>query len=227
MQSLGVWWCHVRTFWPGWQSAAICQQLWTFWVFVLKHHSCIRRRTREREWDMIDMAHRKPTFKSDRKTGVRHAAAMQQTSSQYFQKVAGWVHRGTSSSCLPETIVREFALSPNGKTLQGGWMAEISSQNSRRSVRESSHFELFQPVGMWPDPSVSVEKKEAEGRKLLLACKQRWPSGGCVRMARRHEEKEEQRTQGFSLLLTIVGETLVKHCSATIHGAGQVNLIQK
>lgn len=58
---------------------------------------------------MIDMARRKPAFKSDRKTGVRHAAAMQQTSSQYFQKVAGSVHRGTSSSHLPETILREFA----------------------------------------------------------------------------------------------------------------------
>lgn len=156
MQSLGVWWCHARSFWPGWQSAAICQQLWIFGVFVLKHHSCIRRRKREWEWDMIDMARRKPTFKSDRKTAVRHEAAMQQTSSQYFQKVAGSVHRGTSSSCLPEMIVREFAQSHNGITLQGGWMAEISKREFSQISQEkltfwivSASWNVTGPIGVF------------------------------------------------------------------------------
>lgn len=121
---------------------------------------------------MIDMARRKPTFKSDRKTRVRHAAAMQQTSSRYFQKVAGSVHRGTSSSRLPETIVREFAQSHNGITLQGGWLAEISSQEKLSFLIVSASW------------NVSFEEKEAGGRKLLLARQQWWPSGGCVKIGR-------------------------------------------
>lgn len=66
------------------------------------HVETPRLHKREREWNMIYMARRKPTFKSDRKTRTCHCIAMQRASWKRWKKIVGSVHGGVSWLCFWE-----------------------------------------------------------------------------------------------------------------------------
>lgn len=59
------------------------------------------------EWNMIYMARRKPTFKSDRKKNrTCHSLAMRQASWKCLERIAGSVHQGISRLCFWRAVSR-------------------------------------------------------------------------------------------------------------------------